>query len=189
MKTGTRQRPPSNQRAFTLIELMLVLVLIAIMTAMIVPEMRGTHEEAVLRASARKMADVLNLAASKAISSNEPQQLRLERTTGRYRVESVSTSDLTATNGQTVIEGQFDKRIRIEIRPGERETLDESQEEPSSENPTEELAPNPSDRIRFFANGAADAAEVVFRDSTGAELSLKINPTTGRVRIARTDER
>src|SRR5258708_4825192 len=38
-------------RAFTLVELMVVMVLIAIMAAMIVPEMKGTYEDALLRSS------------------------------------------------------------------------------------------------------------------------------------------
>src|SRR6185503_4211867 len=54
---GNRYRP-----GFSLIELMVVIVLIGIMAAMIVPEMKGTYEEALLRATSRRLVDVFHLA-------------------------------------------------------------------------------------------------------------------------------
>ena len=59
------------QGGFTLMELMLVLTLIAIMAAMIVPEMKGSMEDALLRSSARKVVDVFNLTYSRAVSFNQ----------------------------------------------------------------------------------------------------------------------
>ena len=40
-----------DRSAFTLIELMLVCLLIAILTAIIIPEMKGTYQDALLRSS------------------------------------------------------------------------------------------------------------------------------------------
>jgi prepilin-type N-terminal cleavage/methylation domain-containing protein len=55
MKLLCRRNSSATQRAFTLIELMVVIVLIGIMTAMIIPEMKGTFEEALLRSTAREL--------------------------------------------------------------------------------------------------------------------------------------
>ena len=48
----------NGQRAFTLIEMMTVLVLIGIMIAMIIPEMKGTFEDALLRSTSRDLVSV-----------------------------------------------------------------------------------------------------------------------------------
>ena len=54
---------------FTLMELMVVLVLIGIMTAMILPEMKGTYEEALLSSTGRQLANVLGIAYSRAVTA------------------------------------------------------------------------------------------------------------------------
>src|SRR5690242_12073923 len=51
--------------AFTLLEIMVVLVLIGILTALILPEMRGTYEDALLRSTSRQLVNAFNLAYSR----------------------------------------------------------------------------------------------------------------------------
>ena len=72
---------------FTLIELLVVVVLIGVMTAMIVPQMKGTYENALLRATSRKLVNVLSLASSRAIALNQVHRVRLDRKNTRYVVE------------------------------------------------------------------------------------------------------
>ena len=67
-----------NLAAFTLIELMVVMVLIGIMTAMILPEMKGTYEDALLRSTSRELVSVCSLASSHAVSVNQAYRLRLD---------------------------------------------------------------------------------------------------------------
>src|SRR5664279_1696006 len=76
-----------NHAAFTLIELMVVMVLIGIMTAMILPEMKGTYEDALLRSTSRELVSVCSLASSHAVSLNQAHRLRLDLKTGHYVVE------------------------------------------------------------------------------------------------------
>ena len=52
----------NSQRGFTLIELMIVIILIGIFTGLMVGEMRGTFEDALLRSTARKLIATANLA-------------------------------------------------------------------------------------------------------------------------------
>src|SRR2546421_10714862 len=80
---------PLGSRGFSLIELMVVLVLIGIATALIIPEMRGTYEDAVLRATGRKLVDVFHLASSQAITVNQAHRVHLDSRRGRYLVEPV----------------------------------------------------------------------------------------------------
>src|SRR5882724_10172484 len=110
----------SRSRAFTLIELMTVIVIIAIMTAMIIPEMRGTYEDALLRSTSRDLVSVFELASSRAISLNQLHRVRLDVSTGRYVVERQAPESapeefipLTDISG---CKGELDKRILIEIR-------------------------------------------------------------------------
>src|SRR3989442_5795936 len=77
----------SGKLGFSLVELMVVLVLIGIMTAVIVPEMKGTYEEALLRATSRRLVDVFHLASSRAVSLNQLHRVRFDRITGRYLIE------------------------------------------------------------------------------------------------------
>src|SRR6185369_4646570 len=106
---------------FTLMELMVVLALIGIMTALIIPEMKGTFEDALLRSTGRKLVEIFSLASSRSVTLNEAHRVRLERKTGRYFVEKsgpeggrgrelVSQSDIPG--GQ----GVLDTRITIEVR-------------------------------------------------------------------------
>src|SRR5690349_11843034 len=58
----TPKRSISDGRnAFTLMELMVVVVLIGILSAVIIPEMRGTYEEAVLRSTSRELVNAFNI--------------------------------------------------------------------------------------------------------------------------------
>src|SRR5262249_55640149 len=81
-------------RAFTLIEMMTVLVLIGILSAMVIPEMKGTFEDALLRSTGRELMDVMELASSRAISLNQTLRIHLEPTTGRYQVERLKRSGI-----------------------------------------------------------------------------------------------
>jgi type II secretion system protein H len=171
---------------FTLIELMVVIVLIGIMTAVIIPEMKGTYEDALLRATGRELVNVCNIAYSRAVSLNQLHRVRLDRKSGRYLVErrvreSGRGSGFLPVRDVPGSEGKLDTRIAIEIqREGEiaAEALDETL--PSSpENETSAGA----DAFTFYPDGTANAAEIRLRDREGFRLALRINPTTARVRI------
>src|SRR5258705_12619814 len=74
-------------RGFSLIELMVVIVLIGIVSAMILPAMKGSYEDVVLRSTARKLVDALTLANSRAVSISQAHRVRLDRTSRHYVVE------------------------------------------------------------------------------------------------------
>src|SRR3569623_2656765 len=85
-----------------------------------------------------------------------------------------------------VEEGKLDDRIKI--KPREAPHAPPAEGEESSPQETEkpplngEAEAKPGD-IQFYADGTADAREILLRDSMGFELLLRINPITGRVRI------
>jgi type II secretion system protein H len=164
---------------FTLIELMTVIVIIGIMTAMIIPEMRGTFEDALLRSTSRSLVSVFDLASSRAVSLNQLHRVRLDSGTGQYvverRVRSGGQEEFLPLKDVSGCTGTLDKRITIEVRRPD-DVLTE---------PGEPLQPPPnlSEAISFYADGTADAALVTLQDRDGFRLGLKLNPITARVQI------
>jgi type II secretion system protein H len=171
---------PSSSRAFTLVELMVVVALIAIMTAMISPEMRGTYEDALLRSTSRELIEAFNLAHSRAVSFNRPHAVRIQPTTGEYRIEKrvrlQGEEEFVPLRDVIGSEGKLDSRIKVEFRLPPELSADESA---APEPPPDALDPS----ITFFPDGTADAKEVLLEDRQGFRLLLRMNPTTSRVRI------
>src|SRR5207253_2518338 len=150
-------KPITSQdlRAFTLVELMVVITIIAVITAVMALEMTGTHEDALLRSNARKLIDVCDAASNRAIAVRQAQVLKIDAKSGKFFVQSKSKGE----GDDEVIQGELDSRIALMIREPERD--DEAEE---SERPTQMGA------ITFNPDGSADACEFLFRDRAGVEL-------------------
>jgi type II secretion system protein H len=173
---------------FTLIELMVVLVLIGIMTAMIIPEMKGTFEDAVLRSSGRELVNVFSMASSRAITLNKMQRVHFDVVGGRYVMERrvrAGEGDESFAPVRDVPGGQgkIDSRIKMDLRrPGEG-MLDGSDQAEGAPQETAENTEARSRAIGFYPDGTADPGEVVLQDPDGFRLALRINPVTSRVDI------
>ena len=172
--------PVKNRRAalFTLIELMVVLVIIAIMSAAIVGEMSGGFQDALLRSSSRQLISVFNLASSRAISINRLHRVRFDRVTGHYFVETHARGDnFVPARGLSGTEGALDSRISVRVQePDEVETPS-----PDMETPGPPRAPD--NAINFYPDGTTDGREVELRDRDGFGLALRVSPITARVQI------
>jgi type II secretory pathway pseudopilin PulG len=169
---------------------MVVLALIGIMTAVLIPEMRGSYEDALLRSSSREIINVCHLTYSRAVSLNQVHRLQLDEHTGKYFVEkrvreTDQGGDFVRVQDVSGLEGELDKRITIQIRqPGE---------EPSPSPSPDGSAPVPAEQgpqllddnqgIVFNPDGTADAREIRLRDRDGFRLGLRINPVTARIHI------
>jgi len=169
---------------FTLVELVVVLVIIGIMAALIIPQMQGSFEDALLRSSGRKVISVLNLAYGQAVSRNQLHRVHLDSLTGKYVVEK-RVRGLNSNDGFAPVqdlaggEGIIDRRISIELR----RTVEEAPgENGKSEGQLVELS-EPVENIAFFPDGTADGSEILLRDRAGFKLLLQVNPVTGRVQI------
>jgi type II secretion system protein H len=77
MATGDRPRGPSG---FTLIELVVVLAIVAVATAVVLPAVGRGRETMQLRGEARRVAAVLREARLQAVSQRRPTRVVLDRT-------------------------------------------------------------------------------------------------------------
>jgi len=171
-------------------ELILVLVLIAIMAALIVPEMKGSFEDSLLRSSGRKLVDVFNLASSRAISFNQQYRVHLEQSTGRYIVErqagdSQDSNDFEPVTDIAALQGQIDPRIAIEVRASQEESTEGADNPPKDELNTFLL----KNGINFYPDGTADGCEIMLRDRMGFRLILEVNPITAALHLRDEGER
>ncbi len=166
---------------------MVVMVLIGIVTAVIIPEMRGTYEDALLRSTSRELVNAFNLAYSRAVTLNQIHRVRLMEVSGRYVTEartsgSHGADEFLALPDSPGTQGELDTRISVAIhRP-------DSSSEPGGEaNPSAagDALPAPPGKgaITFYPDGTADGAEVELRDRQGFRLALRINSVTARVHI------
>jgi type II secretion system protein H len=185
------RRTASHSSGFTLVELMVVLVLISIFTGLIVGEMSGTYEDALLRSSARKLVSAFNLASSRAVTLGQPLVVSIDPVRSRFAIHRAGAmpgeNRAPSEPPGLIEEGTLDERIAIQPReapptpPAEGE--ESAPEEMAEPLVAGEAPPKPGD-IQFNADGTADAREVLLRDRMGVELLLQINPITGRVKIA-----
>lgn len=189
---------------FTLIELIVVIVLMGILAAMIIPEMRGTYGDAVLRAGGRELADVCSIASSRAVSFNQVHRVHVDPATRRFRVERrvrgldrvpmfVPLKDVSGS------EGQLSEHVTVRIQPASdtsepglsESTSPAGSDVDGSREPGRETDPGsgesaervPSQGLSFYPDGTADRGEILLRDSEGFGLVLRINPVTARVRV------
>jgi len=179
--------PARAHGGFTLMELMVVIVIIGIMTALMIPEMKGSYGDAVLRSPSRELINVFELAYSRAVSLNQIRRVRLDESSGRYLVEKQvfvnGSEDFVPADDVPGNRGRLDPRITVEFhQPGEV----------AGETGAPAEAPAPGtisgqSIIAFYPDGTADGGAVVLRDRDGFQLRLQINPVTARVQIAATE--
>jgi len=158
---------------------MVVVAIIGIMTAMLIPEMKGTMQDARLRSASRELINVFDLAYSRAVSLNQTRRVQVNEKNGRYLVEKQITE-----NGQEIFvpaddmpgnKGELDSRIAVEFHPSAEISTEASSSDP--ENVSAEAA------INFYGDGTADAGGILLRDRDGFRLLLQINPVTARVHV------
>jgi type II secretion system protein H len=178
----------AGRSGFTLMELMVVLVLIGVMTAMILPEMKGTYEEALLHSTGRELANVLGVAYSRAVTVHQPHRVRLDKITHRYSIErrvreSHGQSSFAPVQDLPGGEGALDARISIELRKPGEDFSDASDADSLLASKGGMSFRDGDEAIVFYPDGTADAREIQLQDRDGFRLAIRINPTTARVQI------
>lgn len=175
-----------DRLGFTLLELMVVLLLMGILTAAVVPTLRGTLEAEILHAQSRRLIGAIDLAYSGAVTLGQPHRLRLNPREQRFFVEARllgadGHAEFVAIPYSSGSAGVIDSRIAITREPAEGPSESGSRERtPAPEDPS---ALEVTEPITFYPDGTADAAVLVLQDPQGFRQALRINPVTARVEV------
>jgi type II secretion system protein H len=168
----------SSRTGFTLTELIVVVMLIGMFAAIMLSEMSGAYEDAVLHATARDLMAALSLASSRAVALNEAHLVRLDPEKNLIVIAAKEKRRDAEGERPFVEERRFDARIRMEVRD-----LAEPAETAAERGELEPLQPLERNGITFHPDGTSERREIVLRDRTGVEMRLRINPVTGRARV------
>jgi len=143
-------------RGFTLIEMVVVLFIIGLGTALAVPMIEGGIAARETRRAARQIASTMHFCRGEAVALGEPQELV---------IDAEKNSIHTTKWGRWAV--LTDRAVIDHVRGGI----------PVEENVTQ---------ILFFPNGSTSGAEVVVanrKDRTRNRIAVKLDPLIGTVRV------
>ncbi len=187
-RCGVNRSP--SLRAFTLIELLLVVALILLSVGVALPALMRAYRGESLRAAARAVAAGHRLARGSALLRAEPRELRLwpkERRLAVVRAHASRTAEETNTLRADLIGGIEPQPGAVFDEPGEqRETErtwapDVLLEQVETDTATYE--PDTMLSLRYEADGRCPAFTVRLADTWGNRAAVRAHPLTGRVVI------
>jgi len=146
----------SGRRAFTLVEMVVVLIIIAIGSALVVPMIEGGFEAREVRRAARQIASTMHFCRGEAVALGQPQELV---------IDTVQNSIHTTAWGRWAV--LTDRAVIEDVRGGQDFGEGVVQ-------------------ILFFPNGGTSGAEVVVasrRDHREHRLKVELDPLLGTVHV------
>ena len=176
-----------HRRAFTLVEMLVVVSIIGILSAAIVAEMRGTFEDALLRATSRQLAAAFSAASSRAIAVNRPYRIRIDKAAHRFFLQRSRRGSLEFYPVRDIpaASGALDPRISLNVlRPEAYPSQEAGEAALETGGSRGDLESRPQeDEVTFYPDGTAEARQIVLADRDGFRLALRIDPITSRVQI------
>lgn len=166
-------KPKSRASGFTLIELIIVLVLMGVITALVVPRLTRSLSRMNAESSARQIASILRLARSQAVTEKIPYLAMFDMDTHTLSVvgyqirkeEDLSDAEIKRPMGPSVY--VLPDGIRFKegvLSNGETITTGAFQ-------------------MAFFPGGGTSGGEVGLDDNEGRSFSIVLDTITGSVKI------
>jgi type II secretion system protein H len=169
--------------AFTLIELVVVLVIIAVTTALVMPALWKSVGKAELRSSARSLAAQLQLAHSRAAVRSESQFVSLNVERGESRLFARTAEEESEEEGELLRFPPDVKFRSVEIL--EVPDLTEQNPEGLIEEAEEDMEEY---KLEFPPHGIADGVRVVLEDSRGRVFTVKVEVGSGIISVLEGEE-
>ena len=195
--------PPSS-KGFTLIEVMIVLALIAILSSIAMPSLRGFAASTRLKSTAHAIRDSLNFARDMAITERTSYLVVFDLTANRYWLASSETFNLA--DPSTPLTASTSS-----IQPAQQSTANQGTTalQPTSTLRTNALLGIPQklgynvnlarmvtnhnyqtveidtgvDYVYFSPTGSSEDTVLYIQDRRGQALSITVENATGRVRL------
>lgn len=148
---------PANNRGVTLVELAIVLVIIAIMAGLLVPNIGAWLPNYRLRGAARDIVSVMRMAQMRAVSTNSRYRVNFDVAGNNYILQYQTTSGLWVNDGAT-------QNLPRGITFKEADFGSASQ-------------------AVFNSNATSSAGSVTLQNTKGATKKISLTSVTGRVNI------
>ncbi len=195
-----------DRRAFTLLELLLVLALLAMMAAFSWPALRGSMGGQNLRSAGDQVRTSWLRARTKAITSGEAMSFRYQPGTGRYRIEQRTEQQilLAAFSASLGGAGQpggggssaaavpsaaplppVEDELPEGVSFGDSEVMADSRATRlAAEDRVRSMGDGSwSEAVLFYPDGTATAARVVLVGARGRAIAIELRSLTGDVRV------
>jgi len=154
-RARTRHGAPA-ELAFTLLEMMVVLVIVAIGSALVVPMVEGGYEAREVRRAARQIASTMHYCRGEAVALGQPQELV---------IDALENSIHTTGWGRWAV--LTDRAVIEDVQGGQ-------------------AFGDGVVQILFFPNGSTSGAEVIIagrRDRREHRLSVALDPLLGTIHV------
>ncbi|UCC69408.1 MAG: GspH/FimT family pseudopilin [Armatimonadota bacterium] len=171
MRTQPRSR--AHRQGFTLIELLVVMIIVAIGFLALRPGIAGVRRGVENRRALRQLVGLFTFARTEAIGGGKLVRVMCDPDAGTFWAEAqVDPAVDRSEFGVLRVLG----RERIQL-PADLQLTDMALAGQIVEDP----AQSP---IYFYPDGRVDGAVLLLVDAAGRELTLKLAPATGRVRLS-----
>jgi type II secretion system protein H len=170
----------SRRSGFTLIELMVVVVVMAILAGAVAPSIVSATRRTGLDATARKLADLLDFACAAAVARRQPVTVNLDAerhvcwaVTWAPRLPWLAESE--TPEERTLVQLELPERIGVAL------VRDFGQEQPQQ-------AGQAWETIRFAPDGTAEDVDVELRDDRENVKTIRVLFATGEVRMVEPED-
>lgn len=166
-----------RQRGFTLMELMIVVVIIAVMMAVILPSLRGVAENNRLRGSVRELMSLMKYARSEAVFNARTTEVFLDTEKRQYWL------DLRTPDPKTGKYNPKGKRTTME----RKRTLENDVWFGNVEAQNNNIIDGGIIAIDFYPDGSASPSLITVKNTKEVNYTLEVLKSTGMIEMNQGD--
>jgi prepilin-type N-terminal cleavage/methylation domain-containing protein len=163
---------PLNSRAFTLLELIVVMALIALITSFAVPQIASFLYADQLKVTVRKLVGLIHQSSQLALRHQAPYLLRYQHNDRTFVVGPEKVEEKEQEK-----EKEKAERKENRLRLSDAVTVQDLWSWYAGSRPPEEFV------IRFSKNGYVEPTVIHLRKDDGREISVVLSPFLGKVQI------